>query len=66
MPACLKRKMRRTKVLRVLRARAADGCEIILSPVIGEDGRLHRFVVLNRRDPVPVHTADQDVYLRTD
>jgi hypothetical protein len=41
------------------------GKKLVLAPVIGEDGKFERFVLIDRRDPIPVHNADQqDVYLR--
>ena len=57
----VKRKARR-RVFRSIR----DGREVIVAPIIGKDGKVHRFMVLDYRDAIPVHDQGRDVYLRGD
>jgi hypothetical protein len=54
----VKRKMRKRQTGRALRSRSADGRDVILAPIIGKDGKIHRFIAIPR--------WGSDLYLRTD
>jgi hypothetical protein len=62
----LKRKMRRLRSRRIFRSRSADGREVILAPIIGKDGKVHRFIVLDKNDPLPIPRQETETYLRAD
>jgi hypothetical protein len=51
----LKRKMRKRPLSRI---RNAAGREVILAPIIGKDGKIHRFIVIPR--------LESNTYLRVD
>jgi hypothetical protein len=53
----VKRKMRR-RLSSPIRSRTTDGREVILAPIVGRGGKIHRFVVVPR--------LDRDTYLRVD
>ena len=46
---------------RIFKSLGSDGQKVILAPIIGKDGKVHRFVVLDYRDPIPVRDGDRDV-----
>jgi hypothetical protein len=52
---------------RVTRTYLQNGREVVLYPIFGESGKLHRFVMLDRETPIPTHDPERDdVYLRVD
>ena len=61
-----KHKMRRLRVCRVFRSRSADGREVIMAPIVGKDGKVHRFIVLDKGDPFPIPRQESETYLRAD
>jgi hypothetical protein len=60
----LKCKMRRLRFCRIFRSRNADGRDVILAPIVGKDGKVHRFVVLDKNDPLPIPRQENETYLR--
>jgi hypothetical protein len=60
--AKLKRKMQRRPYI----LRGENGQEIILAPIVGTDGRVHRFIVLDRGDPLPIPHEETETYLRVE
>jgi hypothetical protein len=63
----IKRKVRRVdQAGRVYRSRRPDGTEALAVPMLDNKGRLIRYILIDRRTPVPVHDTDEDVYLRVD
>jgi hypothetical protein len=61
-----KRKMRRLRSCRIFRSRSADGRDVIVAPIVGKDGKAHRFIVLDKNDPLPVPRQETETFLRTD
>ena len=62
----VKRRVRRLHAGRIFRSRGADGREVVVAPIMGEDGRVYRFVVLDKSDPLPVPRQEAEAYLRVD
>jgi hypothetical protein len=62
----LKRQIRRLRSCRIFRSRGPDGREMIVAPIIGKDGKVHRFVVLDKNDPLPIPRQESEIYLRAD
>ena len=62
----VKRKVRKLHAGRIFRSRGADGREVVVAPIVGADGKIRRFVVLDRTDPLPVPREESGVYLRVD
>jgi hypothetical protein len=62
----LKRKVRRRTACRVYRSRTADGREVVLAPIVGKNGKVHRFIVLDKNDPLPIPRGESETYLRVD
>ena len=45
----------------------SGGKAIVIYPICGEGGKLHRFILLDRETPVPVHDPERDdVYMKVD
>ena len=61
----IKRKARR-RTCRIFRSRSADGREIIVAPILGKDRKIHRFILLDRTDPLPIPRQEAEAYLRVD
>jgi hypothetical protein len=62
----LKRKMRRLRSCRIFRSRSAHGHEVIVAPIVGKDGKVHRFIVLDKGDSLPIPRHEGETYLRAD
>ena len=62
----LKRKVGASIACRVYRSRTADGREVVLAPIVGKNGKVHRFIVLDKNDPLPIPRGESETYLRVD
>jgi hypothetical protein len=54
------------KTCRIFRSRGPDGRELILAPIVGKDGKVHRFIVLDRMDSLPLPREEAETFLRAD
>jgi hypothetical protein len=62
----LKRKVGASIACRVYRSRGADGREVVVAPIIGANGKIHRFIVLDKTDPLPIPREERETFLRVD
>ena len=62
----VKRKVRKLHTGRIFRSRSADGREVVVAPIMGKDGKVYRFIVIDKSDPLPVPRQEAEAYLRVD
>jgi hypothetical protein len=60
----LTRKLRALQAGRIVRLRNFGGRDVIVAPILGKDRKVHRFIVLDKNDPLPVVREESATYLR--
>ena len=62
----LKHKILKLQTCRIFQSRGPDGREVICAPIIGKDGKVHRFIILDKSDPLPIPRQESEICLRVD